>query len=417
MVTVMRLITPAAPLSYTPWRPHALVLGAIGATAAGVVFGLLLVLFWPQGYLGPYEYHVWRWEAQTLPSSGFALMGIGHDPADAEADRALAEYFRLTTVIRDAENRTDPDPALIDAMSAERAIYENDVERVIEGRIDEAVRGAGLQRALPLFHGIRITWPPVDFELTSPPRLLVRSPRDEIRRAGDTLLRDDLTLAEVEEIEAKTDNEERVSLVVAVGGIAVYPAIVRDDRSYDALLSTAAHEWVHHYLAFYPLGEQWGNGGDAEALNETTADIAGEALAQMVRAGHPVDLAAGADGSRTPGPAPTVDFNAEMRALRVAVDDLLARGDVAGAERLMEERRLYLADNGIYLRKINQAYFAFYGTYGESPASTNPIGPLARRLFELTGDVGSFLSVMRQVTSRVELEQAVAALEGAGPGK
>src|SRR5690606_30540501 len=107
---------------------------------------------------------------------------------------------------------------------------------------------AGLQRRLPLFEGIAITWPPVNFELTEPPRLLVRSPRDTIRRSGDTLLKPDLSLRDIEKIEAETTSDRTVSIVISIGGIAAYPAIVRDDRSYDSILETAAHEWVHHYL-------------------------------------------------------------------------------------------------------------------------------------------------------------------------
>jgi hypothetical protein len=79
----------------------------------------------------------------------------------------------------------------------------------------------------------------------------------------------------------------------------------------------------------------------------------------------------------------------------------------------MEEKRRYLAENGIVIRKINQAYFAFYGTYADSPQSSNPIGPLFETLWERTGDIGEFLRIAREITSREALEAAVAALEPA----
>ena len=230
----------------------------------------------------------------------------------------------------------DPDEVAIEALTNERATFENDVERLLERYIDEAVDSVGLERGLPLFNAVRITWPPVDFELTNPPQLLVRSPRDEIKRDGDTLLKNDLTLRDIERLEAKTTDEDTVSIVVSIGGLAAYPAIVRDDRAFDSVLETASHEWVHHYLAFFPLGEQWGNGGDAETLNETTASIAGREIANLVRLNHPIVLAEGADGRAPARPAPTVDFGAEMRALRLTVDDLLKQGNVTGAERAME---------------------------------------------------------------------------------
>ncbi|HQW52209.1 MAG TPA: hypothetical protein PL082_09145, partial [Tepidiformaceae bacterium] len=81
------------------------------------------------------------------------------------------------------------------------------------------------------------------------------------------------------------------------------------------------------------------------------------------------------------------------------------------AEALMEEKREYLGENGISIRKINQAYFAFYGTYADSPQSSNPIGPKVNQVWELTGDVGAFLAVMRDVTSVEDLDRALAVLE------
>ncbi|MCZ7576619.1 MAG: hypothetical protein M5U18_06050 [Dehalococcoidia bacterium] len=213
------------------------------------------------GALSGYEYHLWKWQADTLLGTAFSLVGIGPDPGETAGDEALTAYFRLTSQIRAASEPAEPDLGLIETLENERATYENDVERTIEQRIDEAVAAAGLRRALPLFTSVRLTWPPVNFELTSPPRLLVRSPRDRIERKGDTLLKNDLSLRDIQHIEERTDSENVASLVISIGGLAAYPAIVRDDRAYGSILETAAHEWVHHYLAFYPLGRQWGRAG------------------------------------------------------------------------------------------------------------------------------------------------------------
>ena len=171
---------------------------------------------------------------------------------------------------------------------------------------------------------------------------------------------------------------------------------------------------MHHYLAFYPLGEQWGNGGDAETLNETTANIAGRAIADLIRKKHPIQLAPGEDG-RGPGfdcpEEKRIDFNKEMRALRLDVDRLLAEGKVDEAERLMEEKREYFEDHCVFIRKLNQAYFAFYGTYADGPASSNPLGPKIERVWELTQDVGVFLKIMREIRTVPDLDRALAALE------
>lgn len=381
------------------------------AALLGLGLGITWTSIIGRGPLADEEYHLWRWQADTFLDIAFERIGIG--PAkdgDASAE-AIQRYFGLTSQLRTELSKQDPDLSLVDALSNERAAYENDVERQVESWIDEAITGQGLQRSLPLFDGVQFTWPPVAFELTSPPRLLVRSPRDEIRRAGDTLLKNDLTLRDIEKIESETDDDDTVSIVVSIGGLAAYPAIVRDDRTYDSLIETASHEWVHHYLAFYPLGMRFGKGPDGTTLNETTADLAGREIAKLIRAAHPVTFPPNENGGAQPGVAPTVDFNAEMRKLRLQVDDLLAAGDVAGAEAQMESTRLYLADNGIFLRKLNQAYFAFYGSYAASSQSSDPIGPKVQRVFDLTGDVGSFLAVMREVESTADLDELIAGLE------
>ncbi len=410
-MAALRAVKAATEVEYRPWRPPWWGVVVVGAGVAGVVLGLLVSAFAPRGPLSGYEYHLWKWQADTLLGTVFSVAGIGPDPDETAGDEALVAYFRLTSQIRAATDTEEPDLALVETLENERATYENDVERVIEQRIDEAIRSVGLQRRLPLFNGVSLTWPPVNFELTSPPRLLVRSPRDRIERAGDTLLKNDLSLRDIQRIEERTDNEKTVSLVISIGGLAAYPAIVRDDRAYGSVLETAAHEWVHHYLAFYPLGEQWGKGGDAETLNETTADLAGREIAKLVNDRYPVEFADGEDGRAPSRPGNGIDFNKEMRELRLQVDALLAEGKVAEAEAAMEAKRAYLNENGITIRKINQAYFAFYGTYADSPQSSSPIGPKVNRVWELTGNVGTFLRAMRDVTSVADLDRVIAVLE------
>jgi hypothetical protein len=388
----------------------------IVALLGGLVIGLCLILFVDRDWLDGYRYHLWRWEADNLTANAFARLGVGPNPDREAGEEAIRNYFRITSQLRTVLDTDPGNAALIDVLASERTVYENDVERYIERRIHEAVSEAGLDRGLPLFNGVRIVWPPPHIELTTAPQLLIRSPRDRIERAGDTLLRPGLTFSEIERIEARADSDKVVTLVVSVGGIAAYPAIVTADRSYDALLETSAHEWVHHYLAFYPLGEQWGKGGDAYALNETTASIAGREIANLVRRAYPIELGPGEDGrplARTNAPPVTIDFNKEMRAIRLRVDELLAAGQVQEAERYMEERRRYLEENGIFIRKLNQAYFAFYGTYADSPASSDPIGPKIERVWELTQDVGLFLTVMREVRTDADQDRSLAALEAA----
>ncbi|OAI40798.1 hypothetical protein AYO38_05090 [bacterium SCGC AG-212-C10] len=401
----------AGPVEEMPYRPWTWAILISTAAVLGLLLGAIGSLMFSRGPYAGQEYHLWRWQADNFSGSLFSLIGIGPDPDDAAGQADLQRYFGITSQIRAALNTDAPNEQFIDTLVSERSAYENDVERVIERYIDQAIGEAGLRESLPLFSAIKMTWPPVDFELTSPPQLLIRSPRREIKRDGDTLLKNDLSLSDIEGIEAKADDDDTVSVVVAIGGIAAYPAIVRDDRTYDSLIQTASHEWVHHYLAFYPLGKTWGSGGNSEPLNETTADLAGRELANLIRKDHKVTFPPNEDGRAPATAAPTIDFNVEMRNLRLQVDALLADGKVDEAEQAMEERRLYFEQNGIYIRKLNQAYFAFYGTYAASPESSNPIGAKIDQVWQLTQNVGAFLRVMREVESVPDLDAAIARLQ------
>ena len=186
----------SAPAVLRPWRPPLVLLSTTAAATFTLALAIVLSLVLNPGELGRYEYALWRWETGNLTSSTFTLLGAGAEPSETEATERLATYFRLTSTIRGEMQASAPDQALLETLTNERALYENDVERIIERYVTDAVVAAGLDRPLPLFSGIKVLWPPVDIELTTPPQLLVRSPRDEIKRAGDTLLQADLTLDE-----------------------------------------------------------------------------------------------------------------------------------------------------------------------------------------------------------------------------
>ena len=407
---------------YVAWRPQLfpifLITAALIGAVTGIVFGAtgvrlsrggpLLVTVERRSLAGD-EWRLWGgWERDTLPGTILRLAGFGPGRDDRSGEQAIRDYFRITSQIRAAGDQ----PALAESLTRKRQQYENAVERQAEDWIAEAVGAAGLKRRLPLFGGTEITWPPPRVELTTPPRILVRSPRDRIARAGDTLLRNDLSVADAERIERETDTGDMVSIVEPVGGLAAYPAVVSGDRPFDGWLDTTAHEWVHHYLAFFPLGERWGDGGAGVTLNETTANLAGREIASLIRTRHPLKLPQGEDGGVTGArcTAEPIDFSKELHGLRLEVDALLASGKVTEAESVMEQRRRYLGEHCVFIRKINQAYFAFHGSYADSAAASDPIGPKVQEVWERTKDLGMFLRVMREVRSVAELDSALATL-------
>jgi hypothetical protein len=171
------------------------------------------------------------------------------------------------------------------------------------------------------------------------------------------------------------------------------------------VVETAIHEWLHQYLAFYPLGRNYFRGAETRTLNETVANLAGGELA---------DLFIERYGSPSPPPPPPAgtpsdfDFRAEMRALRLRVEQLLAQGRLDEAERLMEEKRDDFEQHGVYIRRINQAYFAFFGSYADTPSSIDPIGPKLQRLRDRAGSVADFVLLARGLTSEAGLDRLLA---------
>ena len=105
----------------------------------------------------------------------------------------------------------------------------------------------------------------------------------------------------------------------------------------------------------------------------------------------------------------SINVSDEFRNLRKRVDELLSKGEITEAESLMLETQEFLNTNGFNVRKINQAYFAFYGTYTDLPQSSSPIGPKIKEIWKLTGkNIGVFLTTMRSISSVNDLDEIIA---------
>ena len=362
--------------------PPSLAAFVLGLLAAFLLWAGLFALREPQPHEEFDLAQLVRWELSALANKWLFAAGapLRDDPAP---DAALTAWF-----------------ALDDRSTAAGQRLENVAEAAIEGRIDAVVRAQGLSFPLPL-PGALAVWPPLDIELSESPHVLVISPRSEIRRAEQRILQFDLGRDELLRIEREAEerDESIAAFVAPTGGVAFYPAIVSDAGSYRAAAGTAAHEWVHHYLTFYPLGRAYFTDDDAQTINETVATLVGHELRDAVieRFGDPTP-------PRAPAPAPDIDRAAVLRELRLEVDALLEEGRVGQAERRMEEVRLMLADHGVSIRRINQAYFAWYGTYAARADAVDPLGEQLRELRERAGSLARFLELVRGITTRAEVE-------------
>ena len=259
------------------------------------------------------------------------------------------------------------------------------VEGILEEQVSTELQAEGLGRW-------GYVWPPVKIRFTELPLLLVVSSRAAITREVDVDLEAGLPLIEQEAIEERVDgiSNENVSLVTPIGGLSAYPAMILEHDSLIWLADTFAHEWMHHWLIFRPLGMNYSESGEMTSINETTASIVGREIGRRVILRYYDELSdrlpplpvPPAQPSLTGGelvwpedlPPDQFDYSREMRRTRLRVDELLAEGKVEQAEAYMEERRQMFVERGYSLRKLNQAYFAFYGSYATSPSTGNPIG-------------------------------------------
>jgi hypothetical protein len=369
----------------------------------------------------PNEYNLTAWEARTFANKW--LYGLGRlfrgARGTGQQDRDLSAFFGAIDQVDALERQSGPDAEKQLALAtSQRDALENKAEASIEGRITEIAKEKGLARDFGLIH---MVWPPVDLEFTNPPRSLVTSPRDRIQLTGTTLLPAGLDLSKVEQIEDAKQAKDNVSaLAVPLGGVGAYPTIIAYDSDYRDLLQLAAHEWTHNYLAFRPLGLHYYKNNDLRTINETVADLVGKEIADGVVAKWPLPPKPPpqADSAAQAPAAPTIDVRAELVKLRGEVDALLVQGKIDDAEKLMDDRRDYLAANGYYIRKINQAYFAFNNLYAGaagSPGAVNPIGPKVDELRRRSGSLAAFLKVIGEVTSVNNLDNALARLTPSVP--
>jgi len=263
-------------------------------------------------------------------------------------------------------------------------------------------------------------WPPLKFHFSEPPLYLIISPRRRIALRKGVYLQVDLSLMEREAIEEAVDSRlpDYVSLVEEIGGFGAYPTMIIDNASLSWILSTIAHEWTHNYLAFHPLGWHYFDDAHTVTLNETVASIVGDEIgARVLERYYPEQVPPRQRPSqvrplRIPElRPPRFDFNREMRRTRLRVDELLAQGRVAEAEAFMERQRQRFVAHGYALRKLNQAYFAFHGSYATAPSAVDPIGPKLTRLRRASPSLRAFLETVSRFTSVEDLDQALAEFE------
>jgi hypothetical protein len=209
------------------------------------------------------------------------------------------------------------------------------------------------------------------------------------------------------------------------------------------LMQTVAHEWVHNWLYLRPLGYSYlAESPVIRTINETVASLAGDEIGLKVMRRYYLDTLKKEHPDlveQKPLEAPDLNsimqppkrdpnefsYNNALYETRVEVEALLAEArllkaegnlpeaeaKIVEAENYMEERRQFINSHGYSIRKLNQAFFAFYGAYADQPggaAGSDPTGPSVVALRAYSPSLRQFLDRVSSVLTLEELQKAVA---------
>jgi len=372
----------------------------------------------------PYCFSIVRWEFTTIPYEASQWIFGKHEKTDDEITM-VTEYFSYGERIKNLESEIEAINAdnregnltLLEAelsrLQEQKVALESTVERVIEKQIREMLVQQGISNPADRYIRWKVSFPPVNFKLQEPPYLLVISPRDKIESMREITLQPSLSLQEIMSIETKVDKLGVSSLVVELGGLgATYPSLVTNEASLRFTIDTAIEEWLHQYLVFKPLGFLYlldlvgvSRNYEIATMNETLVSMVSKEIGSILCEKYYPEYEVSIAQNHTTESG--FDFNREMREIRKTVDIYLARGEVEQAEEFMEQKGQYLASMGYYIRKLNQAYFAFHGAYADSPISISPIGLELKALRGQSASVRDFLSTVAAMTNRQALRDSI----------
>lgn len=264
-------------------------------------------------------------------------------------------------------------------------------EKSIEDEITKTLKELGFRNKLGL------VFPPVDIRLQNIPKVLVTSPRNEIRMIDSVLIDAEISLKERDTIETTLFQAYDTSaLVDDLSGVATYPLLVDDQQSLRRILQTSVHEWFHAYFFFKPLGWNYWDSSEMTTLNETICTLLGEEIGDVIYFNlYETDEHGLIDSKLN---HPNEQLLDKMRSTRIEVDKLLSEGEIDSAEQLMKETWWELRLGGYRIRKLNQAYFAFRGRYGNSPASISNIGDQVNMLRENSAKIKSFVNTVSEIS-------------------
>lgn len=234
-----------------------------------------------------YTFNYVQWEAEALLSKARQeFFGFHAFIPESEREKLVLDYLALQGQLWGLERQLESGGLLeqdnaalhIQIEQIRHRLHERQpvVEHIIEGQVSAVLRDEG-------FALLGQVLPPVTMHFLEIPDVLVVSPRDEIRQAATVTLK-------------PMDFDRRVGLesqiaaalpdlsvwITPVGGVGIWPAMVTETDQAVVAFEITAHEWLHHYLAFFPLGLAYFSHPDARIINETTAALFGNEIGNKV---------------------------------------------------------------------------------------------------------------------------------------
>ncbi len=388
-----------------------------------------------------YEFDYVSWTVSALVRKYVqAGLDVGRYLLDQEKHNLVLEYLdlsnqtnqlqvQLSSLIAapDRKDHGDLEKDLrieLDEKTSHRSALSPFVEQILQDQINTALVDLELSLGGQLV-------PPVLYRSDPNSYALIVSPREEIRQAANLMLIRGMTLDEIVALETAIEESLDLSaLVVGIGGVGLYPSMIIESSNLDWLIHVISHEWTHNYLTIRPLGANYNASPELTIINETIADLSADDIQRRTfQLFYPeylppeVEIAPQPDPESVTEPPPDLeipvqegvfDFREQMHITRLEVDRLLADGSIGEAEAYMEKRRGVFWDNGYQIRKLNQAYFAFHGSYAADPggAANQEGADLGSLLRQLKASSTSYQNFILQVAWKWRLDQFEELFEG-----
>ncbi|MFC1971481.1 hypothetical protein ACFLV0_06125 [Chloroflexota bacterium] len=371
----------------------------------------------------PYRFGVIKWEFNAVGEEIRKVLCDRQNTFDDD-NSEVSDYFSAVQQIKQLESEIEANKsgnrqgnlasleAELGKLRQQNKAIADMVERQLETQIRDILSQQSIFNPLDKYIGSRVGFPPIIFKLGKPPHLLVVSPRDRIESIWRVTLLPAIKLEDMESIEDDVDKLGVSSLVVATGGLSTYPSFVTDRGDLRFVINAATEEWLHQYLFFKPLGFRYAldltgicRNYEIAIINESLVGMVSREIGDIVYKSYYYQNEI--DSTKPGATGAVFDFNQEMREIRRGIDGYLARGEIKQAEEFMEQKRQFLETKGYYIRKLNQAYFAFHGTYADKPTSINPIGAEMKQLRNQSTSLKEFLETVAAMTSRQDLADSV----------